>query len=32
MFSAPLVLGVNGVTLILIALYFLFIQRRVAAL
>jgi len=31
-FSAPLVLGVNGVTLILIALYFLLIQRRVAAL
>ncbi len=32
LFSAPLVLGVNGVLLILMALYFLVIQRRVASL
>jgi predicted MFS family arabinose efflux permease len=32
MFTAPVVLGVNGFALILIALYFLFVQRRVAAL
>ena len=32
MFTAPVVLGVNGVVLILVALYFLLIQRRVAAL
>jgi predicted MFS family arabinose efflux permease len=32
MFTAPVVLGVNGLTLILIALYFLLVQRRVAAL
>jgi predicted MFS family arabinose efflux permease len=32
MFSAPLVLGVNGILLILLALYFIFVQRRVAAL
>jgi MFS family permease len=31
-FSASWVLGVNGVLLILMALYFLVIQRRVAAL
>src|SRR5690348_8950280 len=31
-FTAPLVLGVNGFLLILVALYFLLIQRRVAAL
>jgi len=32
MFTAPVVLGVNGVVLILVALYFLLIQRRLAAL
>jgi hypothetical protein len=32
MFTAPLVLGVNGLVLILVALYFLFVQRRVADL
>jgi len=32
MFTAPVVLGVNGVLLILVALYFLLIQRRLAAL
>ena len=32
MFTAPVVLGVNGLTLILMALYFLLVQRRVAAL
>jgi predicted MFS family arabinose efflux permease len=32
MFTAPLVLGVNGLLLILVALYFLLVQRRVAAL
>ena len=31
-FSAPLVLGANGLILIFVALYFLLIQRRVAAL
>ena len=32
MFTAPVVLGVNGLLLILLALYFLFVQRRLAAL
>ena len=31
-FTAPIVLGVNGVLLILMAVYFLLIQRRVASL
>ena len=31
-FTAPVVLGVNGFVLILLALYFIFIQRRLAAL
>ena len=31
-FTAPVVLGVNGLILVLVALYFLTIQRRVAAL
>jgi predicted MFS family arabinose efflux permease len=31
-YSAPLVLGVNGFLLVLVALYFLVMQRRVAAL
>ena len=31
-YTAPVVLAVNGVLLILVALYFLFMQRRVAAL
>jgi MFS family permease len=31
-FTAPLVLSVNGLLLILMALYFLLIQRRVATL
>jgi len=31
-FTAPVVLGVNGVLLILVALYFLMIERRVAEL
>jgi predicted MFS family arabinose efflux permease len=31
-FTAPLVLGVNGVLLVLVAFYFLFVQRRLAAL
>jgi predicted MFS family arabinose efflux permease len=31
-FSAPVVLGVNGLLLICVALYFLIVQRRVAAL
>jgi MFS family permease len=31
-FTAPIVLGVNGLLLIALALYFLFIQRRVAEL
>jgi len=32
MFTVPVVLGVNGFLLILVALYFLLVQRRVAAL
>ena len=32
MFTAPVVLGVNGVLLILVAMYFLVVQRRVAML
>jgi predicted MFS family arabinose efflux permease len=32
MFTAPVVLRVNGAALVLLALYFLFVQRRVAAL
>jgi predicted MFS family arabinose efflux permease len=32
MFTAPVVLGVNGLALILIAVYFLLVERRVAAL
>jgi predicted MFS family arabinose efflux permease len=32
MFTAPIVLGVNGVALVLVAVYFLMVQRRVAAL
>jgi predicted MFS family arabinose efflux permease len=31
-FTAPIVLGVNGLVLILVAVYFLLVQRRVAAL
>ncbi len=31
-FTAPVVLGVNGLLLILLALYFVFVQRRLAAL
>ena len=31
-FTAPVVLGVNGLLLVLLALYFLLVQRRVAAL
>jgi predicted MFS family arabinose efflux permease len=31
-YTAPLVLGVNGFLLVLVALYFLVVQRRVAAL
>jgi predicted MFS family arabinose efflux permease len=31
-FTAPIVLGVNGVLLVLLAMYFLLVQRRVAAL
>jgi predicted MFS family arabinose efflux permease len=31
-FTAPVVLGVNGVLLVALALYFLFVQRRLAAL
>ena len=31
-FTAPVVLGVNGFLLILLAVYFLFVQRRLAAL
>ncbi|MDQ1387975.1 MAG: hypothetical protein QOF56_1429, partial [Acidobacteriaceae bacterium] len=31
-FTAPVVLGVNGLLLILLAIYFLFVQRRLAAL
>ena len=30
MLTAPVVLGINGLLLILVALYFLFVQRRVA--
>ena len=32
MFTAPIVLGVNGLLLIVVAAYFLLVQRRVAAL
>ena len=32
MFTAPIVLSVNGLVLILVAVYFLLVQRRVAAL
>ena len=32
MFTAPVVLGVNGLLLVLVAVYFLLVQRRVAAL
>jgi hypothetical protein len=32
LFTAPVVLGVNGLVLIALALYFLFVQRRLAAL
>ena len=32
MFTAPVVLGVNGLLLVLVALYFLLVQRRVAML
>lgn len=32
MFQAPLIVGVNGVLLVVLALYFLLVQRRVAAL
>ena len=31
-FTAPVVVGFNGILLILLALYFLFVQRRLAAL
>jgi hypothetical protein len=31
-FTAPIVLGVNGLLLIAVALYFFLVQRRVAAL
>jgi predicted MFS family arabinose efflux permease len=31
-FSAPIILGVNGFLLVMVALYFLLLQRRVAAL
>jgi hypothetical protein len=31
-FTAPVVLGANGLALILMALYFFLVQRRVAAL
>lgn len=31
-FTAPIILGVNGLLLILVAVYFFFVQRRVAAL
>jgi hypothetical protein len=31
-FTAPLILSINGLLLILMALYFLLLQRRVAAL
>jgi predicted MFS family arabinose efflux permease len=32
MFTAPIVLGANGAVLVLVAVYFLLVQRRVAAL
>ena len=32
LFTAPVVLGVNGLMLVLVAIYFLLVQRRVAAL
>jgi len=32
MFTAPLVLAANGAVLVLVAVYFLLVQRRVAAL
>jgi hypothetical protein len=32
MFTAPVVLGVNGLILVMVAVYFLLVQRRVAAL
>ncbi|MGP0019513.1 MAG: MFS transporter [Candidatus Sulfotelmatobacter sp.] len=32
MFTAPIVLGMNGLVLMLVAMYFLLVQRRVAAL
>jgi predicted MFS family arabinose efflux permease len=32
MFTAPIVLGVNGMVLVVVAIYFLLVQRRVAAL
>jgi predicted MFS family arabinose efflux permease len=32
MFTAPMVLGANGILLVLVAAYFLLVQRRVAAL
>ncbi len=32
MFSAPIVLGANGLVLVLVAVYFLLVQRRMAAL
>jgi predicted MFS family arabinose efflux permease len=32
LFTAPVVLGVNGLVLVLVAMYFLLVQRRVAAL
>jgi predicted MFS family arabinose efflux permease len=32
LFTAPIVLGVNGIVLVLVAAYFLLVQRRVAAL
>ena len=31
-FTAPIILGVNGVLLVLVGVYFFFVQRRVAAL
>jgi predicted MFS family arabinose efflux permease len=31
-FTAPVVLGINGLLLVLVAFYFLFVQRRLAAL
>ena len=32
MFTAPVVLGVNGMVLVLVALYFVLVERRVATL